>query len=227
MPFTDLDDADLDTCDRCDAVHAPDAGIYVELRRLPHRTESEGILCADCFASEIADATTLSDREAEVYAYKTHDLSNSRIGELLEDIDRTTVAKYLTRAATKHTKALQTVQLLDPAAITPNAPHEDLTPGTVVKLAAGQEYVPATRPEYDDSTFDHAIIKNVLSRDQNGVPSRLATYVFDPETSTVFTDKQRGIPATIDKSPDQIDQVLVPALTLPRSLDRQRRLQDQ
>ena len=230
MVFQNTDDVTLDECEDCHATHDPNNETYVTLRRLPHRTNEEVTLCANCFATEITSKTLLSDREAEVYAYATHDVSNEKIGNILNDIDRTTVASYLARAGEKFTKARRTVEIFEPSVLPakhePTGPTEDLTPGTVVRFQPGGEHHAVSRPEYDDCTFDHGIIKRVLTRNNNETPNQLAMYVFDPDTDTIFMDNHKGIPGVVDKSPAGIAEVLVPSLTLPNTIEMEQRLEE-
>jgi len=97
----------MSECVHCGATEAPENGIVVGL--LGELNEN---ICTVCRADELADETTLSQREAEVAAHKqVTGASHATIADRL-GLDKSTVDEYSRRINSKaHTAAVTADEL--------------------------------------------------------------------------------------------------------------------
>lgn len=89
-------------CQECDAYPEPDAGIHVEQR--PTRQfggDAADVVCNHCYAAFLADATLLSDQEAQVYALRESGLSYSDIANAIDGVSRSQVGSVMGRVERK------------------------------------------------------------------------------------------------------------------------------
>lgn len=173
-------------------------------------------LCVDCYADVLSKETRLSNREAEVYAYSSSGFSNEDTATEL-GIDSSTVASHLASVRHKHEQARTLSWMVDPVdAITaPIVDGENLEPGAVVRFS--EPYMPASSAFDSGEEYRHGIVRRVLTRSNDGVPTRVAVYPVNLTDGNVSINSSRDMPSVIDKSTEFID-VVFPVDTLLKDL---------
>lgn len=103
--YRDMRDS-LDICQECKAFPDPEGGVFVE-QRSTHQFDpsTPDVLCNHCYGEFLAEATTLSNQEANVYALKESGLSHAQVADALGGVSRSQVGTVMGRVKEKRRKA--------------------------------------------------------------------------------------------------------------------------
>lgn len=107
-----MQESEPDDMDDTDELRCADCGGDHRARRQITPTGSEAVLCIGCFAERIEEQTTLSGREAEVFAWDSTGATLPQIAEQT-DMETRNVRKYLRRAQEKFEAAVDQWQEAD------------------------------------------------------------------------------------------------------------------
>lgn len=108
--YRDMVDS-IQICQECGAHPDHEAGFHVDQRASNQfDLSSPDVLCNHCYAAFLAESTTLSQQEAEVYALKDSGLTYSQIADAQKSISRSQVGTVMGRIKKKREKAEDELQ---------------------------------------------------------------------------------------------------------------------